>query len=52
MERLDKIIATQTEYSRKEVKELVNKKKVMVNGEIVCKSDIKIDNNAEIKIDT
>ena len=51
MERLDKIIATQTEYSRKEVKELVNKKRVIVNGEIVCKSDIKIDNNAEIKID-
>lgn len=51
MERLDKIIATQTEYSRKEVKELVNKKRVIVNGEIVCKSDIKLDNNAEIKID-
>lgn len=51
MERLDKIIAAQTEYSRKEVKELVNKRRVIVNGEIVCKSDIKVDNNAEIKID-
>ena len=51
MERLDKIIATQTEYSRKEVKELVNKKRIIVNNEIVLKSDIKIDSSAEIKID-
>lgn len=51
MERLDKIIATQTEYSRKEVKELINKKRVIVNNEIVLKSDIKVDSSAEIKID-
>ena len=43
MERLDKVIAEQTEYSRKDVKKLVQNKKVTVNGEIVLKSDIKVD---------
>ncbi len=43
MERLDKIIVSQTEYSRKDVKKLVAMNKVTVNGEIVKKSDIKID---------
>ena len=48
MERLDKVIAEQTEYSRKDVKKLVQNKKVTVNGEIVLKSDIKVD----IKVDS
>ena len=43
MERLDKIIATQTGYSRKEVKELIKQKRVRVNNEIISKSDIKVD---------
>lgn len=43
MERIDKIIATQTNYSRKEVKKLVQQKRVHVNGTLVCKSDMKID---------
>ena len=43
MERLDKVIAEQTEYSRKDVKKLVQSKKVTVNGEVVLKSDIKVD---------
>lgn len=43
MERLDKVIAEQTEYSRKDVKKLVQCKKVTVNGEFVLKSDIKVD---------
>ena len=52
MERLDKIIVSQTEYSRKQVKEMIKKGKITVNGEIIFKSDIKIDSqNAEIKID-
>ena len=52
MERIDKIIATQTNYSRKEVKKLVLQKRVMVNGEIISKSDIKVDeNNDKIEID-
>lgn len=48
MERLDKVIGSQTEYSRKDIKELVRKKRVMVNNEIVLKSDIKIDPNTDI----
>lgn len=52
MERIDKIIATQTNYSRKEVKKLVLQKRVMVNGKIISKSDIKVDeNNDKIEID-
>lgn len=43
MERLDKVIGSQTSYSRKEIKDLVKKKKVLVNGEVVLKSDIKIE---------
>lgn len=48
MERLDKIISTQTGYSRKDVKELIKKKRVLVNEEVVTKSDIKV--NPEIDI--
>ena len=52
MERIDKIIATQTNYSRKEVKKLILQKRVMVNGKIISKSDIKVDeNNDKIEID-
>ena len=52
MERIDKIIATQTNYSRKEVKKIILQKRVMVNGEIISKSDIKVDeNNDKIEID-
>lgn len=43
MERLDKIVSNQTGYSRKEVKELVRNKRIMVNDVIVSKSDIKVD---------
>lgn len=43
MERLDKVICGQTEYSRKDIKQLINNKRVTVNGELVSKSDIKVD---------
>lgn len=43
MERIDKIIGNQTEYSRKDVKKLVLQKRVRVNGEVILKSDIKIN---------
>lgn len=43
MERLDKIVSNQTGYSRKEVKELVRNKRIMVNDVVVSKSDIKVD---------
>lgn len=43
MERIDKIIATQTHYSRKEVKKLILEKRVLVNGKMISKFDIKVD---------
>ena len=52
MERIDKVISLQTGYTRKEVKELIRKKKVILNNEIITKSDIKIDiEKDKIKID-
>lgn len=52
MERIDKIIVSQTQYSRKEVKELVRQKRVTVNDKVISKSDIKVDSQKEkIKID-
>lgn len=43
MERIDKIIASQGKYSRSEVKALISKKKVSVDGEIIKTSSIKVD---------
>lgn len=43
MERIDKVISSQTEYSRKDIKKLVLQKRIRINGELVLKSDIKID---------
>lgn len=43
MERIDKIISSQTIYSRKDVKDLIRNKRVTINGEIITKSDLKID---------
>ena len=43
MERLDKIISSQLGYSRKEVKELIKRKRVSVNNQLVDKSDYKIN---------
>ena len=52
MERLDKIISNQTIYTRKEVKDLVKKKRIIVNDKIITKSDIKINDKLDIiKID-
>lgn len=58
MERIDKVISSQTNYSRKDVKELIRNKRVIVNGKTISKSDIKINpeldkimiDNEEIKI--
>ena len=47
MERLDKVIGEQTEYSRKDIKKLVSSKKVYLNGNLVLKSDIKVDINVD-----
>lgn len=52
MERLDKIIAKQGKYSRKEVKKLVCAGRISIDGEKINKSDIKIDfNKTKIQID-
>lgn len=45
MKRLDKIIVSQGQYSRSEVKKLAIQGKITVNGEIIKKSDLKIDKN-------
>ena len=47
MERLDKVIGSQTNYSRKDVKDLVKKKAILVNGEVVLKSDVKVDTSID-----
>ena len=43
MERIDKIISEQTYYTRKEIKKLISKGIVYVNGEQVKKPEIKYD---------
>ncbi len=48
MERLDKILATQGTLSRRDVKELVKKGLVTVNGVVVKDSSLKIDENKDV----
>ena len=48
MQRIDKIIAAQTEYSRKDIKKLILQKRVKLNEELVLKADIKIDESKDI----
>lgn len=43
MERIDKIISSQTQYSRKKIKELIHKKRIAVNEKIITNSNFKID---------
>lgn len=51
LERIDKIVASQGIYSRSEVKSLISKKRIAVDGEIVKSSSVKADpNKAEITI--
>lgn len=48
MERLDKFISTQTSYSRKDIKRLCKSCDVTLNGEIVKKTDVKIDPESDV----
>lgn len=48
MERLDKVISNQTGYSRKEVKDLVKQKRILVNDKVALKSDIKVDVSKDV----
>lgn len=51
LKRIDRILSEQTNYSRKEIKRLVSKGLVLVNGLVVRKSDEKYaDDNISIKI--
>lgn len=43
LQRLDKIIASMGQHSRKDVKNLIKAKKISVNGALVLSSDIKCD---------
>lgn len=43
MERIDKIIASQGQYSRSDVKKLISKKQVAVNDEVVKSANVKAD---------
>ena len=43
MKRIDRILSEQTNYSRKEIKKLVSKGEVLVNGNVVRKPDEKYD---------
>lgn len=48
LERLDKIISTQTNYSRKEIKQLAKKGEIRVNS-IICKtSDMKVNPDVDV----
>lgn len=51
MERLDKIIASQGQYSRSEVKKLVKSGRVTVDGEAAKSADMKLEASAAIAID-
>lgn len=47
MERIDKVVSLQLGYSRNDVKKLVRNKRIKVNGEIISKHDIKVDENKD-----
>ena len=49
MERIDKVISSQSNFSRKEVRKMILKKRVTVDGEIVDKYDTKIDQSRVVK---
>ena len=49
-ERLDKLLAAQGIGSRKEIKELVRKGGVIINGSVVKSADVKIAPDAEVLV--
>ena len=48
MERIDKIIASQGQYSRKEVKALIAKGRVTVNDKMSKKADTQLEPGADV----
>lgn len=51
MERIDKIISSQSKYTRSEVKKLIMQRKVFADGKLILKFDEKISENSLIQID-
>lgn len=52
MERLDKILASQGTLSRRDVKDIIKKGRVTLNGKVIRDSAVKVDlNTDEVKID-
>ena len=51
MERLDKILANTGRWSRKEVRDLCRSGRVTVNGEVVRKSETKVEETAALAVD-
>ena len=51
MERIDKVLSSRTMLSRKEIKELIKKKRISVNGETVTDPSLKFEEGSEISID-
>lgn len=52
MERIDKIISSQSNFSRKEVRQMILRNRVSINGQTVNKYDMKVDEkNIEIAVD-
>lgn len=49
--RLDKFLSQSTDLSRKDIKQLIKKKLVTVDGAVVQKSDIHVDGGEEIAVD-
>ena len=50
MERLDKILASQGTLSRRDVKEIIKKGRVTLNGKVVCDSAVKVDLNVDVVV--
>lgn len=51
MERLDKILAAQGKYSRRDVKEMAKKGRITVNGAVVLDSAVKVLPEDTVKLD-
>lgn len=49
--RLDKFISSQTLYSRSEIRKMIFKGQVLVDGKTVCQPDFKIDETDEVILD-
>ncbi len=45
MERIDKIISSQGKYTRSEIKKLASNGKILVDGILIKKTDLKVDKN-------